>query len=80
MGLEVAGLRIPQCVADATFNSARERRPTAKKDQTMTNRKTIKLRDVKPAKDPKGGRKHRHGGVNKPDRPDRPTGPGGALP
>lgn len=46
----------------------------------MTKKKNIKLRDVKPAKDPKGGRRHRHGGINRQEPPDPPTRPGGFLP
>ncbi len=48
----------------------------------MKKQKTVKLRDVKPVRDPKGGRRHHHkgGGGDRPERPDPPLGPGGFIP
>jgi hypothetical protein len=47
----------------------------------MTKRKSVKLRDVKPVSDPKGGRHHhKGGGGNRPERPDPPLRPGGMIP
>lgn len=48
----------------------------------MKKKQNLKLRDVKPAKDPQGGRRHHHkgGGGNRPERPEPPLGPGGIIP
>jgi hypothetical protein len=47
----------------------------------MKKKKNLKLRDVKPEKDPKGGRHHHRGvGGNRPERPEPPTGPGRLIP
>jgi hypothetical protein len=46
----------------------------------MKKKKNLKLRDVTPARDPQGGRRHHKGGGNRPERPDPPLGPGGIIP
>jgi len=45
---------------------------------SVKKKQKLKLRDVKPAKDPTGGRhRHHNRGGDRPNRPDPPSTPGG---
>ena len=46
----------------------------------MKKKQNLKLRDVKPVSDPKGGRhQHKGGGRKQPVGPERPEGPRGHV-